>query len=549
MEERELISSQRTLPRALEESVRAFADRPALSMVNGTPLTYGVLAARVRGAAALLAARGVRAGDRVAILSENMPQWGIAYFAVTSMGAVAVPIMTEFQAVQIAHIMTHSECRAILASARLRDKAAQAAPELPAIPIESLADAADAPVVFPAVAESDLAEIIYTSGTTGHSKGVMLTHANIVFDAGATESIVNVRPTDRLLSILTLAHTYECTLGLVAALMRGASVYYLDRPPSATALIPALQAVRPTIVLSVPLVIEKIYRSKVQPELEKRLLARVPVFSLLLARVAGRKLKKTFGGSIRVFAVGGAAIAPDVERFLRKAGFPYAIGYGLTETAPVVAGAPPARTYYRATGPALPGVRIRIADPRPDTGEGEVQVQGPNVMRGYYRDEERTREAFTNDGWFRTGDLGVLDSRGRLFIRGRLKTMILGASGENIYPEEIEALINQSPFVDDSLVYGDGTSVSALVQLKPDALAEFMSAVQDGVANAQAALAALLTRIQREVNSKLASFSRVHRVELQEEPFEKTPSQKIKRFLYPRRGTETAGSGGQDGRT
>jgi long-chain acyl-CoA synthetase len=402
------------------------------------------------------------------------------------------------------------------------------------MPIEALGDAADAPVEFPAVSEGDLAEIIYTSGTTGHSKGVMLTHANIVFDAEATESIVTVRPTDRLLSILTLAHTYECTLGLVAALMRGAAVYYLDRPPSATALIPALQAVRPTIVLSVPLVIEKIYRSKVQPEIEKRALSRVPLFSLLLARVAGRTLKKTFGGKIRVFAVGGAAIAPDVELFLRRAHFPYAIGYGLTETAPVVAGSPPRSTCFRATGPALPGVQIRIAEPRPDTGEGEVQVKGPNVMRGYYQDEERTKEAFTADGWFRTGDLGVLDRRGRLFIRGRLKTMILGASGENIYPEEIEALINQSPFVDESLVYGDGSAVAALVQLKPDALADFMSAVQDGVSNAQATLSTLLSRIQREVNAKLASFSHVHRVELQEEPFEKTPSQKIKRFLYPR---------------
>ncbi|MGA2480826.1 MAG: hypothetical protein ABSG63_18940 [Spirochaetia bacterium] len=186
----------------------------------------------------------------------------------------------------------------------------------------------------------------------------------------------------------------------------------------------------------------------------------------------------------------------------------------------------------------MPGVQMRIADPRPDSGEGEVQVKGPNVMRGYYRDEERTREAFTPDGWFRTGDLGAMDREGRLFIRGRLKNMILGASGENIYPEEIEAVINQSPYVDDSLVYGDGSAVAALVQLKPDAVAAFMTALHDGVARAEQSLNALLERIKEEANSKVASFSQVHRIELQEEPFEKTPSMKIKRFLYPLRKTE-----------
>jgi long-chain acyl-CoA synthetase len=507
-------------------------------MVNGEPITYELLAQRVRGAAALLAAEGVRQGDRVAILSENMPPWGIAYFAITCMGAVAVPIMTEFPPAQIANIVTHAECRALIVSTKLRERAAQVPSGTQILPIESFAGVADAPLVFPEVGEDDLAAIIYTSGTTGQSKGVMLTHRNIVFDAIATHMLVGLTPEDRLLSILTLAHTYECTLGLVAVLSRGASVYYLDKPPSATALLPALQRVKPTIVLSVPLVIEKIYRAKVQPELQKMALYRVPGVRRVLILAAGRKLRTAFGGKIRIFAVGGAAIAPDVEKFLADAHFPYAIGYGLTETAPVVAGAPPFTTRLRAAGLAMPGVQIRIADPRPDSGEGEVQVKGPNVMRGYYRDEERTREAFTPDGWFRTGDLGTMDREGRLFIRGRLKNMILGASGENIYPEEIEAVINQSPYVDDSLVYGDGSAVAALVQLKPDALAAFMTALHDGVARAEQSLNALLERIKEEANSKVASFSQVHRIELQEEPFEKTPSMKIKRFLYPLRKTE-----------
>jgi long-chain acyl-CoA synthetase len=527
-----------TLPEVLARSAEAYADRPSLSMVNGEPISYERLAERVHAAAALLSAAGVRQGDKVAILSENMPAWGMAYFAVTCMGAVAVPIMTEFPAAQIANIVSHAECRAIIVSARLRERALQVPPGTVTLPIEGFTDIAAAPFAFPEVGEDDLAAIIYTSGTTGQSKGVMLTHRNIVFDAIATHTLVGLTPDDRLLSILTLAHTYECTLGLVAVLSRGASVYYLDKPPSATALLPALQRVKPTIVMSVPLVMEKIYRAKVQPELEKMALYRVPGIRRILILAAGKKLRTAFGGKIRIFAVGGAAIAPDVEKFLADARFPYAIGYGLTETAPVVAGSPPFTTRLRAAGPAMPGVQMRIADPRPGSGEGEVQVKGPNVMRGYYRDEERTREVFTPDGWFRTGDLGTMDREGRLYIRGRLKNMILGASGENIYPEEIEAVINQSPYVDDSLVYGDGSAVAALVQLKPDALAAFMAALQGSVARAEHSIALLLERIKEEANSKVASFSQVHRIELQEEPFEKTPSMKIKRFLYPLRKTE-----------
>ncbi|MGA2481067.1 MAG: AMP-binding protein, partial [Spirochaetia bacterium] len=314
-----------TLPDVLAQSALSYAGRPALSMANGEPITYEIFAQRVRGAAALLAAEGVRQGDRVAILSENMPPWGIAYFAITCLGAVAVPIMTEFPPAQIANIVSHAECGALIVSARLRERAAQVAPGTQILPIEGFAGVADGPFVFPEVGEDDLAAIIYTSGTTGQSKGVMLTHRNIVFDAIATHMLVGLTPDDRLLSILTLAHTYECTLGLVAVLSRGASVYYLDKPPSATALLPALQRVKPTIVLSVPLVIEKIYRAKVQPELEKMALYRVPGVRRILIMAAGRKLRTAFGGKIRIFAVGGAAIAPDVEKFLAEARFPYAI--------------------------------------------------------------------------------------------------------------------------------------------------------------------------------------------------------------------------------
>ena len=525
-------------------------------MVGGNPIPYGDLLPRARALAGLLAANAVAPGDRVALLSENTPNWGVAYFAIASMGAVVVPILTDFTTTQIGNIVAHAGCRAIVVSGRQGEKIADARAGRVIVRIEDFsvegagAAAAAGSFDFPPVSEDDLAAIIYTSGTTGHSKGVMLTHGNIVSNARATRTILEIEPSDRLLSILPLAHTYECTLGLVAALMQGAFISYLDKAPTAAALVPALAAVRPTIMLSVPLVMEKICRSKVLPELAKRRLYTVPFFRKLFNLLAGIKLRKLFGGSIRFFGIGGAALAPDVEAFLAEARFPYAIGYGLTETAPLVAGASPSRTHLRSTGPALEGVQIRIAGAAPDaakgaaTGaaEGEIQVRGPNVMRGYYGDPDRTAEVFTKDGWFRTGDLGSVDARGRLFIRGRLKTMILGASGENIYPEEIEAVINQSPYVGESLVYGEASGVTALVVLKPEVLESLVAKVQggiaivqDGIAKAEASVNGLLERIRKEVNAQLASFSRVARVELQRVPFEKTPTQKIKRFLYPRR--------------
>jgi long-chain acyl-CoA synthetase len=526
-----------TLQQLLVNSAHLFSAHPALSMLNGAPVTYAALFARTRGVAAHLAARGVTKGDRVALLSENRPEWGICYLGVTGMGAVVVPLMTDFPAPQIRHLIAHAGCSAVIVSARMREKIGADAADgsAPAvIDIEELAARSDESYMFPPVAEDDLAAILYTSGTTGQSKGVQLTHRNIVFDAWATRSIIRITTADRLLSILPLAHTYECTIGFLVPLMQGASITYLDRPPSATVLIPAMQKVRPTIICSVPLVMEKIYRSKVLPELEKISLYRVPLLRRLIVLLAGRKLMKTLGGCIRFFGLGGAGVSPDVEQFLSDAHFPYAIGYGLTETAPLIAGSEPLRTRIRSTGPVLQGVQMRIADMAPGTRIGEIQVRGPNVMSGYYKDPERTAEAFTNDGWFRTGDLGEMGRGACLYIRGRLKTMILGASGENIYPEEIEAVINSSPYVDESLVYGDCGAVAALVLLKPDALTMFMNVLQEGVASAQHSLAPLLDRIRDEVNAKLSGFSRVHRVELQPIPFEKTPSQKIKRFLYPR---------------
>lgn len=544
-----------------------FGLRPALSMVGGAVYTYRDFERITRGIAAALIAEGVRKGDRVALLAENSPHWVMTYFGIVRAGAIVVPILTEFTPTQISNILQHAEARIVFVSDKLRAKLEALPGDILVRDIrQSYAPSASA-TTLPDVAADDLAMIVYTSGTTGLSKGVMLTHRNILSNATACKSIITLRRTDRLLSILPLAHTYEFTIGLVIPLLSGSHIHYLDRPPSTTVLIPALQTVRPTIMLSVPLVIEKIYRSSIKPTLDGMKLYKHTLFRPLILLFAGMKLKKTFGGHLRFFGVGGAPLASDVEEFLKKARFPYAIGYGLTESAPLLAGCGPRSTFLRSTGPVLKGVELRIADPRPETGEGEIQARGPNIFKGYWRDEAHTREAFTEDGWFRTGDLGYLDNKGRLFIRGRLKTMILGASGENIYPEEIESIINQAPEVVESLVVEEEEGLTALVYLKSevlenlearlrdsiDAAGDLGSRVGEAIANAEKSVTGtvghavvdaekavehLLENIRKEANSKLASFSRIQHVKIHTEPFEKTPTQKIKRFLYGKKKAE-----------
>ena len=538
-----------TIPEVLEKSSLYYNERPALSMVGGTAIRYRELEPRTKRIAALLGLLGIAKGDRVAILSESRPEWALAYFGITRSGAIAVPIMMDFLPEQVAAILEHSESRLVFVSKRFLPKVEAesarriivslegfsllSAPDGRAAIDEAALNAATKSFVAPKIEADELASILYTSGTMGKSKGVMLTHRNLVFDAEGARKFIVLRRTDRLLSILPLAHAYEFTIGFLIPMMQGSAVYYLDRPPSATALLPALAAVRPTIMLSVPLVIEKVYRSSVQPSLEKIGLYKVKLFKPILERIAGIKLYKTFGGKLRFFGLGGAPVAADVESFLHNAHFPYSIGYGLTETAPLIAGNKPGKVRVHTTGFPSGGVELRIADSRPDTGEGEIQARGKNVFPGYYKAPERTAQAFTADHWFRTGDLGVMDKKGRVTVRGRLKTMILGSSGENIYPEEIEAVLNSSPYVLESLVYGDGTGLTALVNLKPEVLERIKSRVKDEIEGVEVGLVETLERIKREANGRLQVFSRINTVEHQVEPFEKTPKQSIKRFLYP----------------
>lgn len=539
-------SSPETLRDILERSCDKYAKNICLGYAGEFPFTYEQFRSAVAEVQNSLRAQGITKGDRVSILSQNMPNWGIAFFAITAMGAVAVPVLPDFAPEEIYNIIEHSGSKGIFVSQRLQSKLESVSLSVGFFAISlddfSLLQGMPEPVNFPGSAYAqltgdDLASIIYTSGTTGRSKGVMLTHTNIVFNAMKVLTIQPVVSEDVFLSVLPLSHAYENTLGLIVPLLQGASVYYLKKPPTASVLIPALQEIRPTTMLTVPMIIEKIYKNQVLAKFSgnaaMRMIYAFPPVRKILHKVAGKKLMEVFGGRLRFFGIGGAKLDAVVERFLKEARFPYAIGYGLTETAPMLAGSNPSQTVLKAVGPVMEGVELKIDSPDPHTGMGEILAKGKNVMKGYYLEPTLTAEAFTNDGWFRTGDLGSFDKKGNLQIRGRLKNMILTATGENIYPEDIESLINNFHYVVESIVIEKKGKLVALVHFDAEALHKQFEHLREDAKNY---LLEKINTLQEElmiyVNERVNKYSRLQAVVVMQTPFEKTPTLKIKRYLY-----------------
>jgi long-chain acyl-CoA synthetase len=539
-----------TFPGMFGETLRKFSKSNAYAFVGEEPKTYETVNKEINALIALLEKNGINPGDKVAILSLNMPNWGVAFFSVTFMGAVIVPVLPDFSPTEVANILEHSGAKALFVSTSLltRIEGFKSDTLRTIIMIEDYSlllsgkNAAEFnPSAVPAKAydiqEDDLASIIYTSGTTGRSKGVMLTHKNISFNALKGRVIQPIDETDRFLSVLPLSHTYENTLGLILPMLCGACVYYLRKPPTPSVLIPAMAEVRPTLMLTVPLIIEKIYFNKILPAFRDkmilRLLYKIPFLRKKLNEAAGKKLLKTFGGELKFYGIGGAKINKTVEKFLREAKFPYAVGYGLTETAPLLAGANPQRSKFESTGPAIEDIELIINNPDKKTGEGEIWAKGPNVMKGYYKEPEMTQEVLTPDGWFKTGDLGTFDENNNLFIKGRLKNMIVGASGENIYPEEIESIINNFRFVVESLVVEQKGKLVALVHINMEELEKkYQILKQDMTRQVEDKVAEVLSELQEYVNSQVNKFSQIQKVVLQPVPFQKTATLKIKRFLY-----------------
>lgn len=504
--------SKITLADYLDSSVKQFADNKSYSVINGESLTYNEFGNKVASFSTLLNEAGLKHGDKVALLGGSMPNWPVAYMSVTSTGRIIVPILPDFTAFEIANILEHSDTQVIIVSKKLlyklsdsiRDKMSLiiCLDNLEILKVES--DNAVDPemkcvetmVVPEKPIPDDIASIIYTSGTSGTSKGVMLTHENITANLQMCYGLYPIYEDDVFLSFLPLSHAYECTLGMLYPFTKGASVVYLDGAPTPSILLPALQSVRPTIICSVPLIVEKIYKNKIRLIFTKNwFMQTIYSFYLvrrLLHRIAGAKMLKLFGGRVRFFGIGGSKLDGMVEHFLRDAKFPYAIGYGLTECSPLVAGAVN-KFKYGTTGPTLLGMRMRINNPD-SKGIGEVQVSGPNIMKGYYHDEARTAEAFTSDGWFRTKDLGKFDKKGNLYLKGRVDNMLLGSNGENIYPEDIEAIINENDFVLESLVTKCGEKLVAKIHFNYEQIA----AIKD------------YTDIKKNISEKYSELSRIY---------------------------------------
>ena len=498
--------------------------------------TYSSFGNTCEDLSGLLSEYGIGAGSKVAIFSQSMPNWSVAFFTAVAFGRIAIPILPDSSENEVTNIIRHSGSEVLFVSQRLSDKINEELMEKMTliIDIDTLCvikkgnKGAYGEISIPSA--DDIATIIYTSGTTGNAKGVMLSHGNLSSNVITSWHTCKRFSSDRWLSLLPMAHTLEMTLCMLYPMFCGASIFYLQKAPVPAVLLKAMQTVRPTTILSVPLIIEKIYRGSVLPTIKKS-----PVLrwmdkhaNFLMCRIIGHKLKKTFGGKLSFFGIGGAKLDSEVELFLKKAGFPYAIGYGLTETSPLVGFAFGKDNLIGSFGRPVYNVQIKLNDVNPETGEGEIVVKGPNVMLGYYKDAERTRSVFTEDGWFRTNDLAILDKSGNFVIKGRKSNMILGASGENIYPEEIESVINNLDGVTESIVIERHGRLVALVQ-PIEGFIDWDKELEDKVLDK---VRAWKERLLKVVNGNVNKTSQLSSVEIMKVPFEKTATMKIRRFLY-----------------
>ena len=521
------------------QSVGSYASRCMSSMYGGESQTYAGFSDKVEATAELFRLAGLSSGDKVALLSNNMPNWAVSYFAAVTSGLIIVPILPDFSTPELDMIIKHCGAKALCCSDKLYTKVSKETIDSLNVVLRTkncgityMKEGVE-PGKFTPPKPDDVAAIIYTSGTTSKPKGVMLTHANLVAQIEMDYDLFNVFQSDVFLSILPLSHTYECSLGMLLPFYSGASVVYLDKLPTASTLMPAMRDVRPTIMLSVPLIIEKIYKSQVRAKFMKNEMLKKmygwPWFRKLVHRMAGKKLRAIFGGRLRFFGIGGAKLDFDTEQFLVESKAPYGIGYGLTETAPLLAGGVPGNIRFRSTGKILSRIEARLENLNVETGEGEIVVLSPSTMKGYYENPSATKDVFTEDGWFRTKDIGRFDSEGNLYILGRVGNMIVGPNGENIYPEEIESVINSHFLVTDSIVKENNGKLIAHVHFNRFELERRYHDLKDSI---NSRMAEIRSELKAYVNSKVSKSSQIAEIEEQENGFEKTPTQKIRRFKY-----------------
>ena len=500
--------------------------------------TYNSFKAKCDSLSKSLTQYGIGPGDKVAIFSQSLPNWSVAFFSSAPFGRIAIPILPDSSENEVTNIINHSESKVIFVSQKLAGKLSQECRDkmtliidmdtFEVIKSDDEKFTCDGKTSVPT--PDDIATIIYTSGTTGSAKGVVLSHRNLASNVITCYHSCKRTEKDRWLSVLPMAHTLEMTLSMLYPMYCGATVYYLPKPPVASLLMKAFKIVKPTTMLTVPLIIEKVYKGSVLPTIQKsRTLTWMNEHMYgLMCRIIGMKLKATFGGHISFYGIGGAKLDPEVEKFLLAAKFPYAIGYGLTETSPLLGYAMNGWRAVGSFGYPVYNVKLKLHNINPETGEGEVVAKGPNVMLGYYKDPARTKSVFTEDGWFRTSDIAIQDEKGRFFIKGRNSNMILGPSGENIYPEEIENVINNVEGVSESIVVERDGKLVALVQ--PDE--NFIKWDKESEDKLYVKLDNWKAKVLKITNKSVSKASQVSSVEVMKEPFEKTATQKIRRFKY-----------------
>ena len=545
-----------------EAVIRQNWGRPAFSDYQSLSVTYGDLGREMKLFHALFEKFDIKKGDKIALLGRNCIHWAYVYLSALSYGAVVVPILPDFHPEDVQHIVNHSDSILFFVADSIYEKIDENSLKnlkavfsldsfdvlLSRIPggkkdLEHFRDSfreelktlspGSFSLPWESVRPDDCAAIVYTSGTSGLSKGVMIPYRSLTVNVRYSRENMPLDQGDNILSFLPLAHAYGCTIDLLFPLSRGCHITFLPTIPSPKILLKAFAEIKPRLVNMVPLIIEKIYRKRIQPALGKgavKVLASVPVTRELIYRKIKKSLYGSFGNNFLEVIVGGAPLNPQVERFFKKIKFPLSVGYGMTECGPLISYAPWDKHPHGSVGKAMDYCAARVDSPRPDEIPGEILVKGDNVMLGYYRNTAATEETIDEEGWLHTGDLALMDKEGYLYIKGRSKNMILGASGQNIYPEEVENKVNNLPFVLESLVLEREGGLMALVYPDYD---ELDALDLDGT-DLESFLKEKMEENRLFVNEALPAFSQIKRIEIQPEPFEKTPTKKIKRFLYDR---------------
>ena len=547
---------EKSLNKLFENCFKEHWNYLALSNYKGENLQYKDVARRIEKLHIIFSECGLKKGDKVAICGRNQTNWAVVYMAALTYGAVIVPILHEFKESAVQHIVTHSESKILFVGDHIWEGLSET--EMPNLEMVIMISDFSIPysknshiievrerlnelfgkkyprefrpehINYHIDEPDELAMINYTSGTTGFSKGVMLPYrslySNVIF---AQEVIPQVRSGSDVVSMLPMAHTYGMAFEFLFEMTVGAHVHFLTRMPSPKIIMEAFATVRPKLIIAVPLIIEKIYKTRLQPLLNKmtmRVLLRLPVIEQKVRNKIHDSLINVFGGNFCELIIGGAPFNREAEVFFKKIGFPYTVGYGMTECGPIITYAPWHKNKTYSCGYAAPRMEVRIDSPDPINIPGEIQTRGDNVMLGYYKDPEATAETFTEDGWLKTGDMGTIDEEGFVFIKGRYKTMLLGPSGQNIYPEEIESVLNNLPYVAESLVIEKDGKLVALIFPNMESVAEAQLTEQQ--------LEEIMDENLRMLNEEQPNYAKVANIQIFPEEFEKTPKKSIKRYLY-----------------